>query len=35
VNYGGGFSDIGIHWLVLLAWAAAGFIASSLLFRWQ
>ena len=35
VNYGGGFGDIGIHWLFLLAWAAAGFIASSLLFRWQ
>lgn len=35
VNYGGGFGDIGIHWLFLLVWAAAGFVASSLLFRWQ
>jgi ABC-2 type transport system permease protein len=35
VNYGGGTGDIGLHWLALLAWAAAGFITSSLLFRWQ
>jgi ABC-2 type transport system permease protein len=35
VNYGGGAGDIGVHWLALLAWAAAGFIASAMLFRWQ
>lgn len=35
VNYGGGTGDIGLHWVALAAWAAAGFITSSLLFRWQ
>lgn len=35
VNHGGGVGDLWISWLVLLAWAAGGFLISIRLFRWQ
>lgn len=35
INHGGGASNLWPAWLVLLAWALAGFIVSIRLFRWQ
>jgi ABC-2 type transport system permease protein len=35
VNHGAGAGAIGMDWLILLAWAGVGFVASTLLFRWQ
>jgi len=35
VNHGGGVGDLWTSWLILVAWAAGGFIVSMRLFRWQ
>jgi ABC-2 type transport system permease protein len=35
INHGGGPSDLWVSWLVLLAWAAAGYLLSMRVFRWQ
>lgn len=35
INRGGGIGDLWLSWLILLAWAAAGYLVSIRLFRWQ
>lgn len=35
INHGGGPGDLWVSWAVLLAWAAAGYIISMRVFRWQ
>jgi ABC-2 type transport system permease protein len=35
INRGGGLGDVWVSWLTLLAWAAAGYLISIRLFRWQ
>ncbi len=35
INRGAGFGDVWPSWLILLAWALAGFVVSIRLFRWQ
>ncbi|MDP2948311.1 MAG: ABC transporter permease [Chloroflexota bacterium] len=35
VNKGGGLGDIWLDWAILAAWAAAGFLVSLRVFRWQ
>jgi ABC-type multidrug transport system, permease component len=35
INRGGGVGDVWTSWLVLLAWAVAGYLISIRLFRWQ
>lgn len=35
INHGGGPGDLWVSWAVLLAWAAAGYLLSMRVFRWQ
>lgn len=35
INHGGGPADLWVSWLVLLAWAVAGYLLSMRVFRWQ
>ncbi len=35
INHGGGPGDLWVSWLVLLGWAAAGYLISMRVFRWQ